>query len=298
VPTSTSQNPRQNQVFFTIADLWQLPAGVFRVLIGLAQFINHHGRCDPSQRAIGEKAGCSEGTVNNAIAALVERGIVLQTHRGRRETCIYQVTTAYLAAVKEARRLLTPEWWRAWRKPQRSRPVQCSIFAAKGYARKTKPSSDSLHPSAPHPRAQAGQKDQKPDEKVSQREVGPVAPVPAAPTPAAITANKRRNQITTLRRWAQHSPHLADDERLHRLDMLARAELAVDDWEGGRSAEDKRCYNILAKAAARWPLDVQVVGWVRAGERNGSHPAGVDRPSPSTLAAAVAQVAAAWGNPR
>ena len=77
---------------------------------------------------------------------------------------------------------------------------------------------------------------------------------------------KRANLIKTLRRWARLSPRLAEDERLPRLQMLDRAEFALDDWDN-RSPEDKRCFDLLAERARASPLDDQVISWVRAVER-------------------------------
>jgi hypothetical protein len=76
---------------------------------------------------------------------------------------------------------------------------------------------------------------------------------------------KRANLIKTLRRWARLSLRLDEDERLPRLQMLDRAESALDDWDR-RSIEDKRCFDILAARARASPLDDQVISWVRKAE--------------------------------
>jgi hypothetical protein len=64
---------------------------------------------------------------------------------------------------------------------------------------------------------------------------------------------KRANMIKSLRRWVELSPHLPDAERPHRLAMLDRAEAHLDDWRG-RSAEDKRCFELLVMRARAMPL--------------------------------------------
>jgi hypothetical protein len=84
------------------------------------------------------------------------------------------------------------------------------------------------------------------------------------PSPGEIRV-KRANLIKTLRRWARLSSRLDEDERLPRLQMLDRAELALDDWDS-RSIEDKRCFDILAARARASPLDYQVISWVRKTE--------------------------------
>jgi hypothetical protein len=53
--------------------------------------------------------------------------------------------------------------------------------------------------------------------------------------------------------------------------MLVRAEEALDNdnWEAGRSAEDRRCFDALAAKAKRLPLDDKIIGWILANERPG-----------------------------
>jgi hypothetical protein len=86
--------------------------------------------------------------------------------------------------------------------------------------------------------------------------------------PLSEVKAKRANLIKTLRRWARLSPHLDEDERLPRLQMLDRAVFALDDWDC-RSTEDKRCFDILAARARASPLDDQVISWVRQAEKPG-----------------------------
>jgi DUF971 family protein len=78
------------------------------------------------------------------------------------------------------------------------------------------------------------------------------------PVANAETRNKRQNLIKTLRRWVQLSPALPDGERPHRLAMLDRAEAALDDWQG-RTAEDRRCFEMLVTRARAMPLAGAVV---------------------------------------
>jgi hypothetical protein len=68
------------------------------------------------------------------------------------------------------------------------------------------------------------------------------------------TRNKRVNMIKSLRRWAELSPHLEDDERPHRLRMLERAETSLDAW-CSRSQEDKRCLDRLVAMMRSRPLE-------------------------------------------
>jgi hypothetical protein len=84
--------------------------------------------------------------------------------------------------------------------------------------------------------------------------------------PSSEVKAKRENLIKTLRRWSRLSPRLDEDERLPRLQMLDRAEFALDDW-ASRSIEDKRCFDILAARARASPLDDQVIAWVRRAEK-------------------------------
>jgi hypothetical protein len=101
----------------------------------------------------------------------------------------------------------------------------------------------------------------------TQRGVSQRCALSERPSPAAIKV-KRANLIKTLRRWARLSPRLDEDERLPRLQMLDRAEFALDAWDS-RGPEDKRCFDILAARARASPLDDQVVTWVRQAERGG-----------------------------
>jgi hypothetical protein len=81
----------------------------------------------------------------------------------------------------------------------------------------------------------------------------------------ALTAErraKRVNLIKSLRRWSALSPHLPDDERPHRLAMLDRAEASLDVWHG-RSAEDRRCFELLVHQARGRPLDGAVTASLR-----------------------------------
>jgi len=98
----------------------------------------------------------------------------------------------------------------------------------------------------------------------TQRGVSQRCALSERPSPAGIKV-KRANLIKTLRRWARLSPRLAEDERLPRLQMLDRAEFALDDWDR-RPVEDKRCFDILAARARASPLDDQVISWVRKAE--------------------------------
>jgi hypothetical protein len=98
----------------------------------------------------------------------------------------------------------------------------------------------------------------------TQRGVSQRCALSERPSPAEIKV-KRANLIKTLRRWARLSPHLDEDARLPRLQMLDRAELALADWDS-RSIEDKRCFDILAARARASPLDDQVISWVRKAE--------------------------------
>ena len=88
---------------------------------------------------------------------------------------------------------------------------------------------------------------------------------PLQRSPPGEAKAKRKNMITTLRRWSRLSPRLDEDERLPRLQMLDRAEFALDAWDA-RSIEDKRCFDILAARARASPLDDQVILWVRRAE--------------------------------
>jgi hypothetical protein len=69
---------------------------------------------------------------------------------------------------------------------------------------------------------------------------------------------KRVNLIKTLRRWAMLSPHLPDAERGHRLALLDRCEASLDNWRS-RSAEDRRCFELLVMRARAMPLAGAVV---------------------------------------
>jgi hypothetical protein len=73
---------------------------------------------------------------------------------------------------------------------------------------------------------------------------------------------KRSNMIKSLKRWVELSPHLTDSERPHRLAVLDRAEAALDNW-GRRSAEDKRCFEMLVGRARVRPLDSTVTDSLR-----------------------------------
>lgn len=73
---------------------------------------------------------------------------------------------------------------------------------------------------------------------------------------------KRVSLIRSLRRWVQLSPHLPDSERRHRLTMLDRAEAHLDCWHT-RSAEDRRCFEMLVLQARSRPLDSAVVNSLR-----------------------------------
>jgi hypothetical protein len=73
---------------------------------------------------------------------------------------------------------------------------------------------------------------------------------------------KRQSMLRSLRRWVECSPHLPDAERPHRLAMLDRATAALDAW-AGRSAEDKRAFEILVDRARGRPLDSAVTDSLR-----------------------------------
>lgn len=70
---------------------------------------------------------------------------------------------------------------------------------------------------------------------------------------------KRANLIKTLARWVRYSGLILDsEEQTHRLSMLGRAEVALDDWDA-RTNEDKRCFDYLDKLARRRPLSREMV---------------------------------------
>lgn len=291
----------QDQSPLTFAVLWQalqaFPASILKTLLGLGQFMNHHGRCDPGQRGIAEKAELSPGSVNSAIKALVELGIVIQCHRGHKETCVYQVTTRYIAPVKEMRRQLTPDWWKGWQ-TKGTRPVQRSIFDTKGYARNQQQES---YPETPVPdaaRASArreGQGEQQGSE-ASQPARGGLSEPPAsdqANRPAlnannsgssasGVDAGPRRRGLSPSeleRRARQRAKaavirrnmlrnmlltmnrwvrfNLAGDELLGALELLARCELAVHDW-GGRSGADILAFDALRGRERRNRLSKEI----------------------------------------
>jgi hypothetical protein len=73
---------------------------------------------------------------------------------------------------------------------------------------------------------------------------------------------KRVCLIRSLRRWVELSPALPNAERSHRLAMLDRAEAHLDDWSA-RTAEDKRCFELLVTRAQVTPLDAAVTDSLR-----------------------------------
>jgi hypothetical protein len=84
--------------------------------------------------------------------------------------------------------------------------------------------------------------------------------------PVANAVDERRAKrvclIRSLRRWCELSPALPDAERSHRLAMLDRAEASLDDWSA-RTAEEKRCFELLVDRARSRPLDGAVTDSLR-----------------------------------
>jgi hypothetical protein len=77
---------------------------------------------------------------------------------------------------------------------------------------------------------------------------------------------KRLNRIKTMRRWVQHSPDSVAEDRAARLQLLDRAELAVDNWSG-RLLADKRAFEALLVQVERRPLDAKLTEAARQVER-------------------------------
>jgi hypothetical protein len=86
--------------------------------------------------------------------------------------------------------------------------------------------------------------------------------------PAGEMRAKRANLIKTLGRWVRYSGLVPDnDEQVHRLLMLGRAEAALDCWDT-RTVEDKRAFDFLDKRARDHPLTRDMVLACEQAERD------------------------------
>lgn len=176
--------------------------------------------CHPSQRRLAAMIDAAPSTINDHIGKLADWHVITRTHHGRH--CEYE--------------LRDPAEWRV--PPHRHRsPAAKSKVCADCSETRTKEKRNVV------PSLRLRTENHK-NKRVSL----PVANV------FNEQRNKRQNMIKSLRRWAELSPHLDDQERSHRLNMLKRAESALDNW-AGRTAEDKRAFEILVSRSRSRPLD-------------------------------------------
>ncbi|MBV8890688.1 MAG: hypothetical protein JO266_01705 [Acidobacteria bacterium] len=178
--------------------------------------------CHPSQRRLAAMIDAAPSTINDHIGKLAGWNVLRRTRHGR--YCEYE--------------LRDPAEWRVPPRRHRNPPkakvcADCSEISTE----KRTPYRASLRQRTENPK----------NSRVSL----------PGPQQFEIQA-KRVNMIKSLRRWCEVSPHLADDERPHRLQMLARAEGMLDNW-AGRSREDRACFEILVTRSKAMPLDTRVV---------------------------------------